>query len=1248
MKKKFLGIILTLVVMTIIPLAVSAANAPQLQLGSPSYSDLPYDSAAKDKVTATVAVDGTIKLTATAPTSDTHTISDVAYTFNKGGDDCTKFTQNGSTITITGDKPSTGVKIDVTVTWKETPKAGGTAENKSANMTCTVKVVEKAVVDLDITGTQTTVENATDVDKTGIELVDTVTPGYNRFYVGDVFTVTGGTVYYNSGETKPLPPSEITGVRTTTNSTGSKSISLTATDRDITYSYEGADPNSKRSETQAFTKTFGLTVEARKKTLEALEWNPDVKVEDRITVYDAGTNFDYTQIRLRFKEEGTNETKYVYYKVAGASDGFTPVEKSLKMYVGIQTFQISYDNEVYTFNFSTLKITTTAAKTVTAKIISGEKLYYYYGDDFEFDDLELTITEKGLNGDKTYKAYKGDFTPVGVFPASTEQDKPEQIIKDSEGIVSKGITVKYDTKEYDFTWAELGITVTEYDRVLTGLTYKGTPHKIHYSEGLTVTDWGGVDFYALYDNFSAEDFHNLTEKELASKKYAQKWKKLSGDEYANLIVKPFEYSTVYTDINTYAMVAYTEDNLTTDYIKVYGFIVEQKKVESIEVTTPPKKVAYKTEDKIDLTGMKITITYDNGEKDVHSYADDFFTCTPAHGEVVASDTRKIAVVYNDGKVTKSTEFVGISVDNTAKIKSAVVSKQPTKTEYEVGERLSLSGMEVTLVFGDKNTPDYTVKNFSNNSLPVFQDSHIGNRKVTITVQNPYDNSNTAQVQVDVVVKAKIVPVELKITGYKSSYLIGEYAALTDITGAVATLSDGTKLDLDDMKKLVDDKLATLKLTPATKITSSTKELTLSFTYKDATVTATCKIETVDPVCVLSGKTAVPYEKLEVALEDANDMSPTDVKKVTITLNDSVELTEKYQFNAERTIIIDLNGNDLTMSESQMFVPHKSAYKDVQIVIINSDSTDAKIIYDANDKNKQLVLGKNDELIIDWETEIAGIYEITLNVGENGKITGPQEVAFGNDAKYTITPDEGYEILEVFVDKKSKGKSTTVTLENVDADHEVAATFTKIVKVWENPFTDIYKSAPYYESIEFVYENELFKGVTTTKFEPNTTMTRAMFVTVLGRLAGIDEYDSRYAGKSSFSDVVSSAATDWYVPYVEWASSIGLLKGYEDGTFRPNREITHTEMYILMERYARNLLGINSGVSGTTIRATDTKDIPTWDGAYEAVQFAAKYEFLVLGTSNRITPNGNALRYELAMLLDSFCETFGILQETAAE
>lgn len=75
------------------------------------------------------------------------------------------------------------------------------------------------------------------------------------------------------------------------------------------------------------------------------------------------------------------------------------------------------------------------------------------------------------------------------------------------------------------------------------------------------------------------------------------------------------------------------------------------------------------------------------------------------------------------------------------------------------------------------------------------------------------------------------------------------------------------------------------------------------------------------------------------------------------------------------------------------------------------------------------------------------------------------------------------------------------------------------------------------------------GVGGGLFQPDGTLTRAMFVTMLAGLAGVDEAD--YPG-STFSDV---SVGQWYAPSVAWAASEGIVSGTGDGRFEPNRNIT---------------------------------------------------------------------------------------------
>ena len=74
--------------------------------------------------------------------------------------------------------------------------------------------------------------------------------------------------------------------------------------------------------------------------------------------------------------------------------------------------------------------------------------------------------------------------------------------------------------------------------------------------------------------------------------------------------------------------------------------------------------------------------------------------------------------------------------------------------------------------------------------------------------------------------------------------------------------------------------------------------------------------------------------------------------------------------------------------------------------------------------------------------------------------------------------------------------------------------------WENPFKDVKETDWFYKAVQYARINGFFSGTSKTTFEPNGTMTRGMFVTVLGRMAGVDA--DRYQSVSSFSDVPADA------------------------------------------------------------------------------------------------------------------------------
>ena len=101
---------------------------------------------------------------------------------------------------------------------------------------------------------------------------------------------------------------------------------------------------------------------------------------------------------------------------------------------------------------------------------------------------------------------------------------------------------------------------------------------------------------------------------------------------------------------------------------------------------------------------------------------------------------------------------------------------------------------------------------------------------------------------------------------------------------------------------------------------------------------------------------------------------------------------------------------------------------------------------------------------------------------------------------------------------------------------------------DNPFSDVRPTDWFYADVEYVVKNRLFEGVSATSFSPNAPMTRAMIVTVLGRLSGADV--SAYTS-SDFSDV---APGQYYTAYVEWAKANGIVNGVGGNLFAPNANV----------------------------------------------------------------------------------------------
>ena len=125
---------------------------------------------------------------------------------------------------------------------------------------------------------------------------------------------------------------------------------------------------------------------------------------------------------------------------------------------------------------------------------------------------------------------------------------------------------------------------------------------------------------------------------------------------------------------------------------------------------------------------------------------------------------------------------------------------------------------------------------------------------------------------------------------------------------------------------------------------------------------------------------------------------------------------------------------------------------------------------------------------------------------------------------------------------------------------MASVFTSTAFAAAEKFTDVKPGAWYYTAVDYAVSEKLFSGTSANTFSPNTPMTRAMFVRVLGNKARVDPED--YPG-SYFLDVPKGT---WYTPYVQWAAGHEIVNGTGGGKFSPDKSVTREQMALILYNY----------------------------------------------------------------------------------
>jgi len=242
---------------------------------------------------------------------------------------------------------------------------------------------------------------------------------------------------------------------------------------------------------------------------------------------------------------------------------------------------------------------------------------------------------------------------------------------------------------------------------------------------------------------------------------------------------------------------------------------------------------------------------------------------------------------------------------------------------------------------------------------------------------------------------------------------------------------------------------------------------------------------------------------------------------------------------------------------------------------------------------------------------AGTSTLTLRVWDGTSPTSYVDVVLTITVTAASSP---------YIPSTGGGSSTTTT----------PSTDEPVDKPITMPFTDVSESNWFYEDVKYVYVKGLFNGTSDTQFSPNTSMTRAMMVTVLWRLQGSPEG----AESAGFADV--SAGT-YYYEAVNWAAANGIVLGYNASKFGPNDSITREQITTILYRFA-NFLG--KGPVGSWTANPDFVDMDKVSAyANEGVVWAWINNIVNGRPGGIFDPRGKATRAEVAAMLHRFMVAF---------
>lgn len=241
------------------------------------------------------------------------------------------------------------------------------------------------------------------------------------------------------------------------------------------------------------------------------------------------------------------------------------------------------------------------------------------------------------------------------------------------------------------------------------------------------------------------------------------------------------------------------------------------------------------------------------------------------------------------------------------------------------------------------------------------------------------------------------------------------------------------------------------------------------------------------------------------------------------------------------------------------------------------------------------------------------------------VEGSEEYEDGELDKWVTGGDVAPEGL-LFLDAASSPNGEPLLLAACEVSGTVAVYQLGSEDLTVLPFTDVNSDDWFLAAVQYVYENDRMAGTSSTTFQPEVNLTRAMAAQVLYNLEG----QPAVTGDTTFTD--AAAAGEWAVKAITWAEQTGVVAGIGDGLFAPTANVTREEFAQMMYNYA-SYKEYDLTLEGDLSQFEDASAISSW--AKTAMSWANGSGLINGHDDGTIDPQGTTTRAQAASILMNF-------------